>query len=56
MKNKNKFVVKDETGMRWFIHKNTKVIEPTNWKLQCWMESARIKKQEVQEKLYGKKK
>lgn len=31
---KNKEVVKDERGYKWFLHKNGKA-EPTNWKLQA---------------------
>lgn len=55
MKNKNKIVIKDEYGDRWFVTKRG-AVEPTNWKLQALLVSARCHKEEVQEKLYGRKK
>lgn len=55
MKNKNKIVIKDEYGDRWFVHKKG-YVEPTNWKLQCALVTSQVHKREVQEQLYGKKK
>lgn len=56
MKNtRSKAIVKDERGYRWFLHKNGEP-EPANWKQQCYLVSAKAHKDEVQQKLYGKKK
>lgn len=54
MKNKNKIIVKDEYGDRWFVTKKG-VVQPTNWKNQALLEAARSKDREIQEKLYGRK-
>lgn len=54
MKNKNKAVVKDEFGYRWFVTKQGKVF-PTNWKLQATLEASYARAQSIQEQLYGKK-
>jgi len=35
---KNKFIVKDEYGTRWWVTTRGKV-NPTNWKLQALLES-----------------
>lgn len=55
MKNRNKAVVKDEFGDRWFVTKRG-LVTPTDWKKQCYLVSAKAYKEEVQEKLYGRKK
>lgn len=55
MKNRNKVVIQDNQGMSWFVTKKGKLF-PTNWRLQCALESALANQAEIQEKLYGKKK
>jgi hypothetical protein len=55
MKSKNKIVIKDEFGDRWFVHKKG-YVEPTHWKKQCLLMSAICNKEEIHEKLYGKRK
>lgn len=52
---KNKQVVKDERGYRWYVYKNSEPI-PANWKHQCYLVTAKANREEIQEKLYGKKK
>lgn len=54
MKSKNKVVIKDDFGNRWFVTKEGK-FWPVNWKMFCALESAKAHKEAVQEKLYGKK-
>ena len=52
---RNKIVIKDEFGDRWFVTRKG-VVQPTHWKLQCALVSAKANKDAVQEKLYGKRK
>ena len=49
MKHKNKLVIKDSHGQKWWVTLKNKIY-PTHWKKQCYMYV-----EQVNRKLYGDK-
>lgn len=52
---KNKIVLRDKEGMRWFMNKAGYVF-PTNWKVQAWLVAAQAETANLFKRIYKRNK